>query len=304
MMLMRHMKKISPNKTSFLADLGIHSLFIIFSLFCLIPFLLVLAVSFSDEASITTFGYKLIPMKLSFSAYEMLFLDRLQIIRSYGITILVTVAGMIISLIMISTYAYPLYRKDFPFKGFFAMFLFITMLFSGGLVPFYILYTNYLHLKDSIIALILPYLLNPFYVIMMRTFFTSTIPDSVVESAKIDGAKEFYILYKIIFPLSLPAFATIGLFNMLVYWNDWFMSLLFISKQQNVSIQYYMYKVIMDLEFLLKNTMVFSNKAYADLPGETSRMAMAIIGIGPIVLAYPFLQRYFIKGLTIGAVKG
>ena len=222
----------------------------------------------------------------------------------YGVTIIVTIVGTLGSLMLTALYAYPLYRKDFPFRRFFSMFLFITMLFNGGLVPFYILYTQYLRLKDSILALIIPYLLNPFYAIVMRTFFSTTIPESLIESAKIDGAKEIYILRKIVFPLSLPVFATIGLFTTLVYWNDWFLSLIFISKSSNITIQYYMYKIIMNLQFLLSNPSISGTMAKAEIPGETARMAMAIIGIGPIVLAYPFFQRYFIKGLTIGAIKG
>jgi putative aldouronate transport system permease protein len=296
--------KASVNQVSQKVNLTINTIFIVLGLCSVLPFLLILSVSFSKESSIHEYGYKLIPEQFSLSAYKFLFSDFSQIARSYGITAFVTVVGTLISLLFVALYAYTLYRKDFPFRKFFAMFLFITMLFNGGLVPFYILYTNYLHLKDSLFALIMPYLMNPFYVIIMRTFFSNTIPDSVVESAKMDGANEFYILYKIVFPLSLPVFATIGLFSTLVYWNDWFMSLLFISDPKNISIQFYMYKVILDMQFLLNNTKISVNMSNADIPGETTRMAMAIVGIGPIVFAYPFFQRYFVKGLTVGAVKG
>lgn len=296
--------KASINQVSQKVNITINAVFIVLSLCCVFPFLLILSVSFSNEASINKYGYKMIPEQFSFNAYHFLFSDISQIARSYGITIFVTVVGTLISLLFVALYGYTLYRKDFPFRSFFAMFLFITMLFNGGLVPFYILYTNYLNLKDSLFALIMPYLMNPFYVIIMRTFFSSTIPDSVVESAKIDGANEFYILYKIVFPLSLPVFATIGLFSTLVYWNDWFMSLLFISDPKNISIQFHMYKVILDMQYLLNNTKISVNMSNADIPGETTRMAMAIVGIGPIVFAYPFFQRYFVKGLTVGAVKG
>jgi len=298
------MKKGSLNQISVGANFGINVIFIFLSLCCLIPFLLVLSVSLSSENAVIREGYRLIPTKFSLAAYRLLMRDISQIGRSYGVTIIVTIVGTLGSLMLTALYAYPLYRKDFPFRRFFSMFLFITMLFNGGLVPFYILYTQYLRLKDSILALIIPYLLNPFYAIVMRTFFSTTIPESLIESAKIDGAKEIYILRKIVFPLSLPVFATIGLFTTLVYWNDWFLSLIFISKSSNITIQYYMYKIIMNLQFLLSNPSISGTMAKAEIPGETARMAMAIIGIGPIVLAYPFFQRYFIKGLTIGAIKG
>jgi putative aldouronate transport system permease protein len=298
------MGKTSLNDISLKSRIVINLMFVLLSLCCIIPFLLVLSISFSSESAITSYGYKLIPMEFSLSAYKFLFDDLSQIARSYAITAFVTVVGTLASVILVALYAYTLYRKDFAFRRFFAMFLFITMLFNGGLVPFYMLYTNYLHLKDTLIALILPYLINPFYVIIMRSFFTNTIPDSVIESAKIDGANEFYTLFKIVFPLSLPVFATIGLFSTLVYWNDWFMSLLFISDQKNIGIQFYMYKVILNLQFLLTNSKVSVDMSVQDIPGETSRMAMAIVGIGPIVFAYPFFQRYFVKGLTVGAVKG
>jgi putative aldouronate transport system permease protein len=299
------MNKETVNQISRKANAMIHFLFVLASLSCLFPFLLILSVSFSNEKAVVTEGYKLIPSQWSVAAYKFLFDGSTQIFKSYGVSILVTVLGTLASLAFIALYAYPLYRRDFPYRKFFAMFLFITMLFNGGLVPFYMLYSNYLHLKDTLVALILPYLLNPFYVIVMRTFFTSTIPDSVIESAKIDGAKDLFILIRIVFPLSLPAFATIGLFSTLTYWNDWFMSLLFIGKSNNVSLQYYMYRVMLNIQFLLSNTQLSASTASTmNIPGETVRMAMAVVGVGPIVFAYPFLQKYFVKGLTIGAVKG
>lgn len=298
------MRKRTFNEVSRPASIGIHAVFVLFVAACLIPFLLVVSVSFSDEKAVAREGYRLIPTQTSLSSYELLLQDIDQIGRSYGITVFVTSIGTVVSLVLTALYAYPLYRRDFPFRGFFTVFLFITMLFNGGLVPFYILYNNYLDLRETMTALILPYLINPFFVIIMRTFFTNTIPDSVIESAKLDGAPELTILARIVFPLSLPAFATIGLFTTLVYWNDWFMSLLYISRPENMNIQYYLYRIIMNLDFLLRQTALSSSMARIDLPGQTARMAMAVVGIGPIVLAYPFFQRYFIKGLTIGAIKG
>lgn len=298
-MAKRGINEISPR-----ARLTINGIFVVLVALCLIPFLLVISVSLTEESEVKRDGYKLIPDALTISAYELLAQDISQIGRSYGITIWVTGIGTLISVALTATLAYPLYRRDFPFRRFFTIFVVITLLFNGGLVPMYILYNNYLNLRETLTVLVMPYLINPFFVIIMRTFFTNTIPDTVIESAKLDGAREITILSRIVFPLSLPAFATIGMFTMLVYWNDWFMSLLFISRIDKMNIQYYLYRTIMNLDFLLRQTAVSAQMSRIEIPGETARMAMAVVGIGPIVLAYPFFQRYFIKGLTIGAVKG
>jgi putative aldouronate transport system permease protein len=298
------MSRRGINTISTGSSLTIHGIFVLLVALCLIPFLLVVSVSLTDETAVKQNGYQLVPEELTTAAYRLLAEDIGQIARSYGITIWVTTIGTLISVVLTATLAYPLYRRDFAFRRFFTIFVVITLLFNGGLVPLYILYNNYLNLRETLTALVLPYLINPFFVIIMRTFFTNTIPDSVIESAKLDGASELRILAGIVFPLSLPAFATIGMFTMLVYWNDWFMSLLFISRLEKMNIQYYLYRTIMNLDFLLRQTAVSADMARIEIPGETARMAMAVVGIGPIVLAYPFFQRYFIKGLTIGAVKG
>ncbi len=293
------------NQTSKPVTIIFHLIFIVGSLICLFPLLIVLSVSLSSESSITMNGYQLIPQKVSFLAYSFLLNDFNNIARAYMVTIIVSVTGTMTSLVMTSLYAYPLFLKSFPFRKFFSFYIFITMIFNGGLVPFYILYTRYLGLNNRLLALILPYLVNAFYVIIMRTFFTSTIPEALIDAAKIDGAKDVFILFRVVVPISLPVYAVIGLFTLLTYWNDWFMSLLFIRDQSKVSIQYFMYKVILNLRYLMENTNVPDSTIPAsELPGESARMAMAVIGIGPIIFAYPFFQKYFVQGLTIGAVKG
>ncbi|NJD01206.1 MAG: carbohydrate ABC transporter permease [Ruminiclostridium sp.] len=283
-------------------------IFILFSIMCLLPLLIVLSASFSNETAIVRNGYSIIPQGFTFLAYRFMFTDGGQILRSYGISVFVTITGTVISCILISLYAYPLSRKDLPFRNFFSFYVFSTMLFNGGLVPFYLIYTRFLHLQDKIAALIIPMLVNPFFVILMRTFFSNTIPDSVLESAKIDGASELKILLRIVYPLSLPVIATIALFNTLAYWNDWFLSLILITSDNKISLQYYMYKVILNLQFLLNSLqgtgISASGSEQLKIPSETIRMAMAVLGMGPVIIAYPFFQRYFIKGLTIGSVKG
>jgi putative aldouronate transport system permease protein len=286
----------------------LNSIFLIYSALCLLPILLVVAVSFSDEKSVALHGYKLIPQNFSLAAYKYLWFDIHSIMTAYGISIIVTIVGTIAGLLMTALFAYPLSRQDFNFRGFFSFFIFFTMIFNGGLVPWYLVYTNLLHMKDTIFALIIPSLLmNAFYVIIMRTFFQTTIHPSIIESASIEGASEGRILVQIILPLSLPVFATIGLFYSLGYWNGWYNSLVFINNDKIINLQYMMYKVLINLQFLLTNAQAGSGPSsteIAKLPNETVRMAMCIIGTGPMVFAYPFFQKYFVKGLTIGAVKG
>jgi putative aldouronate transport system permease protein len=286
----------------------LNSIFLIYSALCLLPILLVVAVSFSDEKSVALHGYKLIPQSFSLAAYKYLWFDIHSIMTAYGISIIVTIVGTIAGLLMTALFAYPLSRQDFNFRGFFSFFIFFTMIFNGGLVPWYLVYTNLLHMKDTIFALIIPSLLmNAFYVIIMRTFFQTTIHPSIIESASIEGASEGRILVQIILPLSLPVFATIGLFYSLGYWNGWYNSLVFINNDKIINLQYMMYKVLINLQFLLTNAQAGSGPSsteIAKLPNETVRMAMCIIGTGPMVFAYPFFQKYFVKGLTIGAVKG
>ncbi|REE87412.1 carbohydrate ABC transporter membrane protein 2 (CUT1 family) [Paenibacillus taihuensis] len=294
---------VSP-QTNFI----LNGLFIIYGCLCLLPILLVISVSFSDEKSIALHGYKLIPLKFSLSAYKYLWFDIHSILTAYGISILTTVAGTAAGLIMTALFAYPLSRKDFHFRGIFSFFIFFTMIFSGGLVPWYLMYANVLQMKDTLLALIVPGLLmNAFYVIIMRTFFQTTIHPSIIESATMEGASEGRILVQIIAPLSLPVFATIGLFYSLGYWNGWYNSLIFINNDEIINLQYMMYKVLMNLQFLLANAQAGSGPSsteIANLPNESVRMAMCIVGTGPMVFAYPFFQKYFVKGLTVGAVKG
>ncbi|MDQ6421969.1 carbohydrate ABC transporter permease [Paenibacillus sp. LHD-117] len=298
----------SPNAISKSSNYVITALFWLYTIACVFPLVLVIAVSLTDEMSILQNGYQLIPKAFSTIAYELLFEDSAQIVRSYGVSIFVTVMGTLLSLLLTAAFAYPISRRELPYRNGFAFFIFFTMLFNGGLVPWYLVYVKYLHMGDSIWALIIPMLVQPFNILIMRTFFQTTIPGALIEAATIDGAGEFKIFYKIVLPLSLPVIATIALFNTLLYWNDWFLSLIFISDNETVSVQYLMYKTMLNIQYLTSN--VQASEALTrgggtlQLPSEAIRMAMAVIGIGPIILAYPFFQKYFVKGLTIGAVKG
>ncbi|OCT15133.1 sugar ABC transporter permease [Paenibacillus pectinilyticus] len=286
---------------NFLLTLG----FWLIAIASLVPMLLVLSVSLSDENAVVQHGYSLWPREFTTYAYEYLFKDYAKIFKGYGVSILVTIVGTMLSLLFTAMVAYPLSRKDFKWRNTFSFFIFFTMLFNGGLVPFYMTYSA-AGLKNTLLALILPLLIAPFNVIVMRVFFTNTIPPALIESSIIDGAGEFRIFRSIILPLSLPVLATIGLFQTFAYWNDWFLSLIFISNDNLVNLQYLMYKVMREVEYLNSGVVDASRlgELQKNLPSQTVRMAMAIVGIGPIIFVYPFLQKYFIKGLTVGSVKG
>jgi putative aldouronate transport system permease protein len=277
----------------------------IFALVCVFPFLFVTIISFTDERTLARNGYALFPEKWSLEAYRYLFQAGDQLLRSYGVTILVTVIGTAISVVLISLFAYAISRSSFKYRRFFTFFAFFTMLFNGGLVPSFIVTTQLLGLQDTLWALILPLAVNAFFILIMRTFFMTMIPAAIIESGKIDGASELGIFIRLVVPLSLPGLATIALFSTLGYWNDWFNALLYINDPDMVPLQSMLMRIENSMQFLLQNS---NNPSVGtgilqSLPQDTSRMAMVVLATGPIVLAYPFFQRYFVQGLTIGAVK-
>ncbi len=286
----------------------INVFFWFYSALCVIPLLLIIGVSFSDEKQVLVNGYKFWPEKFSLGAYNFLLNDWKPVVQSYGISIFVTVVGTLIAVIMMALYAYPISRRDFKHRNLFSFIIFFTLLFNGGLVPFYLMYAQVLDLKNTLFVLMAPMFVQGFYVLVLRTFFMNSIPVELLESAKIDGAGELKIFFGIVLPLSLPVLASVGLLCTLGYWNDWFLSLLFITDNETISIQFRMYEALLDIQYLSSNSTAYSAILQANpgfqMPSETARMAMAIVGIGPIIFAYPFFQRYFIQGLTVGAVKG
>ncbi|UJF31831.1 carbohydrate ABC transporter permease [Paenibacillus hexagrammi] len=282
----------------------IHVLLLLTSLVCLIPFWLVLVVSLTEEKTLLRYGYSFWPKKFDLTAYLYLIQDATPIVRAYGVSIVVTVVGVIISLAITSMLAYSISRSDFPLKGIFTFYVFLTLLFSGGLLPWYLVYTRFLHVQDTLWALIIPGLLSGFNVLIMRTFFANSIPPSLIESSQIDGASELRIYFSMILPLSLPVMATIGLFVTISYWNEWFTSLVFINNQDLYTMQYLLNKTLLNIQFLAQVTSVAGGQITTRPPLESIRMAMAMIAICPMALVFPFLQKYFVKGLTIGAVKG
>lgn len=254
------------------------------------------------ESEITNEGYKLIPKAFSLDAYQFLLNSASSLGDAYKVTILITVVGTFLGLFIMTMAGYVLNRKDFKYRNFFSFIIYFTTLFSGGLIPTYLLMVSGLHLKDSLLALIIPGLASAWSIFLLRNFMKS-IPDSLYESASIDGAGDFRIYYQIYMPLAIPALATVGLFLALGYWNEWYNCMLYIETPVKYTLQYYLQKMVnqTNIEALIKQGVSIST---ADLPTQSVKMATAVLVTGPIILLYPLLQRYFIGGLTVGSVKG
>lgn len=274
----------------------------VFAIACVFPFIFVIIISLTSEQSLLEHGYSIFPKEWSLDAYKYLFQSGGALAQSYMVTILVTILGTIINVSMVSTYAYAISRKGFKYRRQFTFLVFFTMLFGGGMVPSYIVMTQVLGLKNTIWALILPLAFNSFNIIVMRTFFQKSVPDSIIESARIDGASEFRIFIKIVIPLAIPGIATIALFSTLAYWNDWFNAMLYIDYQNLVPLQHMLMKIEKNMEFIRQNAML-SGEVMSVLPQESVRMAMVVVSTLPIACTYPFFQKYFISRLTIGGVK-
>ncbi len=300
---MENVKKISHKVHERRGDRALLIVFYViaavFALLCLYPFVQVLMSSFADETTLVREGYKLIPSKFSIDAYRTLFAST-QILFAYGVTIFSTVAGTLLSLLVTALAAYALSGKRLKYRNVFNFFFYFTMLFSGGLIPYYILIKNYLHLTNTLLVYIIPGMFNVWNMFLLRNFFND-VPDSMREAATLEGANEFVIAFRIILPLSLPALATVGLFSALSFWNEWMASMLYMDNENLYTLQYLIVR------------MVNSISAASDLgglppgintvPANTLRLATAIVTIGPIVLLYPFLQKYFVAGLRVGGVK-
>lgn len=274
---------------------------------CLIPFVMILSASLSEEKAILSNGFSLFPQGFTLKAYQTVFESPVIIARAYATTVLLTVAGTAAGLFLMAMTAYVLQRKDFEWRNKFSFFFYFTTLFSGGLVPYYILMIRYLRLKNSYLALFLPLLFSVFNLLVMKSYIRG-IPDALTDAAKIDGCGDFGIFYRIILPLSRPALAAVGLFIALAYWNDWYNSMLYINDETKYTLQYFLYQKINNIEAYKKIIAQSGGGAITanmiELPTQTLKMALTMVVTGPIILAYPFAQKYFVRGITIGAVKG
>ncbi|HEM3641104.1 TPA: carbohydrate ABC transporter permease [Streptococcus suis] len=302
----KQITSVSIHSFSKKTDLFFSSLLGIFSLSCTLPFIFVIIISMTDETSLAINGYSFWPEQWSLAGYEYLFQLKDQILQALFITFFVTIVGTSLNVFFTVLYAYAISRNSFRYRRFFTLMALFTMLFSAGTIPTYIVMTSFLNLKDTVAALILPMLLSPFNIMVMRSFFRKTISESIIESARIDGASEFRIFFQICLPLTLPGIATIALFTALAFWNDWYNALLYIQSDNLFPLQYLLMKIQANIQYLSENAAAaaaMSSEVAGALPKEATRMAIVVVSTLPIACLYPFFQRYFVKGLTIGGVK-
>ncbi len=284
-------------------NLILHIILILLTIGVLFPILLLFVVSLTDNRSLVENGYSLFPDKMSLEAYRLIFSDPTKILRAYGVTIFNTVVGSVLSVAVIVLYAYPLSRPDFKLRKVMTFYIFFTMLFSGGTVAWYIVCTSIYHLSNTVWAMILPSLMSAWYVIIMRTFFKTSVPISLIESGKLDGASEQRILIQLVLPISLPGVATVALFQVLYYWNDWWLPIMFIINPKLYNLQFLLQQMMQNIQMLNESPEYAQTVSTANIPTEGARMALCFVALGPILVAYPFFQRYFIQGLTVGSIK-
>lgn len=273
---------------------------------CLLPLVFVIIISLSTEHSVMVKGYSFMPEAFSLDAYRYVFASGSKVLHSFWVSLGVTVGGVVVGMFLTSTYAYVLSRKEYYFHKFFTNVLVVTMFFNGGMIATYLIVANFLQMKNNILSLILPVAVTAFNIVVLRTFFATGVPGALIESGKIDGASQFAIFAKIILPISLPGLATVALFLTLNYWNDWKNALLYIDTKTLYPLQYLLMKMERNIEFLSKNSGQITTsfeQAVSSLPSETAKMAIVVLATIPIACAYPFFQRYFVSGLTVGSVK-
>ena len=277
----------------------------LFSIVALFPLVLLVVASFTEENELITRGYQILPRKWSLEAYRYMVRQASTITRAYLVTIGTTVVGTILSILLTSSIAYPMARKNFKYRNALSFFVYFTMLFNGGLVPQYIMWTTIFHIKNTYFALIIPNLLmSAFNIFLVRNYYSNSLPDALFEAAQLDGASEFGIYTKVVFPLSKPVIATIGLFVALAYWNSWTNALYYVTDPRYFGIQNLLMRIMKNIEYLRTGAAELSAEGQAvSLPGNSIRMALAFVGILPIIIVYP-MQKYFIKGVVVGAVKG
>ena len=273
------------------------------SVICVLPFIVIISGSLTDNYTILKDGFSLFPRNTTLEAYRTIFRSPEGIIQAYKMNFYYTFMGTALGLLVITLTAYVISRRDFKYRNTVSFLIYFTTIFGGGMIPWYMMYANVLNLRGSTLAIWFPALMSPFLVILMRTFITGSVPDAVVESAKIDGAGHWIIFWRIVLPVLGPGLATVGLFQALGYWNDWYRSSMFSTSSQTWSLQFYLYDMVnstMAMRQMAQNVSLNT----ADLPTQTVKLAMAVVATGPVLLFYPFVQRYFVSGITIGAVKG
>jgi putative aldouronate transport system permease protein len=295
--------KIKLGKSTIAIKLISYIVITLFTILCILPFILIISASFSTENIINREGFGILPKGPTLTSYIWVFRYPKMIIGSYAVTIIMAVCGTVVGLFIIAMTGYALQRKDFYFRNMLSFFIYFTTLFSAGMAPTFIWISRYLNLRGSYLAVFLQLLMTPWLIILMKNF-TKSIPFEITESGKIDGAGDFRIFISLIFPMLKPALATVGLFLALGYWNEWYQSSLYLGSAVTYKpLQYYLYNII-NTANALKGSVAGANVTITDLPSNTLKMATAVVATGPIVFLYPFVQKYFITGITVGAVKG
>lgn len=292
------------NRVSMPVNILFSAMVILFALICVVPLLLVIAVSVTKETALARYGYQFIPREFSMDAYRVLFGSSNQILTAAAVSVFVTVVGTVCGLLFNSLFAYTLSRRSYRFRRHLTLFITIPMLFGGGMIPFYNIVANVLMLKNNFLALILPMAVSTWNIIIIRTFFQTSVPDSIIESAMIDGASQYRIYSNIVLPISKPVLATIGLFLSFAYWNDWYNASLFINNKNMKPLQFLLMEIQNNINYLREASKTASTVGSVKIPPESINMALVVVIVIPIACIYPFFQRYFISGLTIGAVKG
>lgn len=295
--------KIKKTKSTIVFEIITYTLLALGAIICVFPFIIILSGSFTDNHTILTQGYSILPRDFTVSAYKTIFKAPKDIIQAYKMTFFYTIVGTAIGLILITLTGYVISRREFKYRNQVSFLIYFTSIFGGGMIPWYLMYANVLNLKGSTFAIWFPALMSPFLVILMRTFIVGSVPEAITESAKIDGAGHFTIFAKIVMPVLGPGLATVGLFLALGYWNDWYRSSMFSTSSKTWELQFYLYDML-NATTALKQMSQGTGIATAELPTESVKLAMAVVATGPVLLLYPFVQKYFVSGITVGAVKG
>ena len=295
------MKIKDPSKMGFSVIKGVF--LTILSLLCVLPFVVIVSGSFTSNQEIIRNGFSLCPRDFTVEAYKTIFKTPEDILQAYKMNVYDTGIGTVLGLIVITLTAYVISRKEFKYRNTVSFLIYFTTIFGGGMIPWYLMYANVLNLRGTTLAIWFPALITPFLVILMRTFITGSVPDAVVESAKIDGAGHWRIFWQIVLPVLGPGLATVGLFQALGYWNDWYRSSMFSTSSKTWSLQFYLYDLVNSTQ-AMRQMAQYANVNTADLPTQSVKLAMSVVATGPILILYPFVQRYFVSGITVGAVKG
>ena len=295
--------KIKKAKSTIVFEIITYTLLTLLAIVCVLPFIIIISGSFTDNTTILTQGYSLLPRDVTLSAYKTIFKAPKDIMQAYKMTFFYTIVGTALGLLMITLTGYVISRREFKYRNTISFLIYFTSIFGGGMIPWYLMYANVLNLKGSTFPIWFPALMSPFLVVLMRTFIEGSVPEAITESAKIDGAGHLTIFFKIVMPVLGPGLATVGLFLALGYWNDWYRSSMFSTNSATWELQFYLYDLL-NATTALKQMAQSTSISTAELPTQSVKLAMAVVATGPVLLLYPFVQRYFVSGITVGAVKG